>query len=303
MTLSTLSTKELNIQRAAATARFVGGTVRSIERGPRSSWTLTIQTPHGLYPISLWDDDKPQHAIALDFRRNDIVTLQVHAYEHPVYQPWKIYDILEFDDHQLQTLTQLNNQIRSNALSCNNTLKQCEIEARQLGELDAAAALMREQRQTQGFWSQVAGISSAVGAIATAPLTGGASLLALPGSCMLVFSGQAAGDSTAITDINLRHRRENLGNAWYAVRQQATQALHCVGLLEQTVDDAKLLPWKATANGNAYGILPPSLKHELHAIACSEVPASQAVIDVQPMLNHLTGAKPARRLGIPKAKN
>jgi hypothetical protein len=305
MTISSLSTtKAHNIERAAATARFIGGSVRSVERGPRGSWTLEVQTPHNIYPISLWDDDKPQHVKALDYRKGDIVTLQVHAYEHPVYQPWKIYDILQFDHHQFLAIQSLEQQIKQQALSCNTLLKQGEIEARQIGDYEHAYAIQQEQRNTQSFWSTVAGIGSAVGCLASAPFTGGASLFGLPAAGMLVHNGQSQTGSNAVAEVALRHRREALGRTWDTIRQQATQALALSGQLERTIGSAKLLPWKECKHGAAYGILPPQLNTELQVIANSSAPLTTTVIDVEcsSFPGHLTGAKPSRELGLSKAK-
>ena len=279
MTNSILATtKERNIERAAATARFIGGSVSSVKRGPRSSWTLEVQTPHNIYPVSLWDDDKPQHIKALNYRKGDIVTLQVHAYEHPVYQPWKIYDILQFDHHQFLAIQKLEQQIKQQALNCNTLLKQGMVEANQLNDYERAYAIQQEQRQSTHFWSTIAGIGSAVGALAAAGFTGGASLFGLPAAGMLMHNAQSQVVGNVIADVALQHRREALGRT---VRLQAAQCLALTGQLEQTVSSAKLLPWKDTKHGAAYGILPPQLASELQSIANSAAAHNSTAIDVK----------------------
>ena len=284
-----------NIQRAAGTARFICGHVASIKRGFRSSWALDVQTQHGLYPISVWDDGKALTDKVLSFAKNQIVSLQVHHYENDDYNPWKVWDVLEFDSYKLSTINSLENSIKQHALQCSSSSNQCEIETREINEHTSALAAQIAEQDTRNIWQTIAGISTALGAFAAAPMTGGGSLLSLPMSAMLIHSGTAAKEHETTAQVALRHRRERLGRLFNFVREEALKALQLTHQLEAVVDSAKMQPWKKASRNAAYGILPPQLTAELHAYA--QMQQATQTIDVtctsEPWfkVHHLSGKR------------
>jgi hypothetical protein len=272
------TSKHQNIERAMGTVRLIGGQVSDLRRGPRGSWTLVIDQASSRYLISLWDDEHVQHQAALNLRRGDIATLQVRNYEHPSYHPWKVWDVLNFSDADTRLITQLDDGVRANSLACQRSFQQAQLEHRQIGELQQALNLQEEERKQQGFWRQVAGISSGIAAIAMAPATGGASLLGLGGSAVML-SGTGSSTSS-YSSTQLQHRREALGRNWQLMQQQALRALGCIDKLEAALERAKLQPWKQGLNSVSYGLIPPELRSQLQAVANSNAAPSTVTVNV-----------------------
>jgi hypothetical protein len=272
-----MATAQENIIRAMNTTRAIGGTVRSISRGPRNSWVLTIETPAGLYPIAVWDDGKPHQDAALSFRKGDIATLQIHAYEHPYYSPWKIWDVLSFDQTDYQRWQQLDHTIRDLSASAFRSFDTNTQENNRLGEIEQAHNNQLVEQEQQRSLRQLAGISTAFGALIAAPFTSGLSLTSLPAAAVMLSPSRAA---DSVQSITLRHRREDVQLAWQAMQATARRGIQAIDCMEDLFSGAKLQPWKDTGHGNSYGVVPPELRQELQAVAQATLPAAHQIIDV-----------------------
>lgn len=286
-----VSTKQDNIIRAMGTTRAIGGTVRSISRGPRNSWILTIETPAGLYPIAVWDDSKPHQDAALSYRKGDIATLQIHAYEHPHYSPWKIWDVLSFDQTDHQRWQQLDHTIRDLSASAFRSFDTNTQENNRLSEIERAHHDQLVEQAQQRSLRQLAGISTAFGALIAAPFTGGLSLTGIPAAAVMLSPSSAA---DSVQSIALRHRREDVQRAWQAMQATARRGIQAIDCMENLFSSAKLQPWKDTGHGNSYGVVPPELRQELQTVAQATLPAAHQIIDVTArsfVLDHITEAK------------
>ena len=277
MTTSITTTKEQNIQRAMDSTRLIGGQVHSLTKANGGSWTLVVDQNTSRYQISIWDNDQAHTDAALSMRPGDIVTLQVHAYHHPAYNPWKIWDVLQFSDSEQRLVTRLNDEIKANTRASLAQHQQAQIELRRIGDLRQAMAVQKAERENVDFWRQVAGVGSAVACLAAAVPTGGLSLCGLGGSAVMLTSSSSS--SSAFADVQLQHRREDLGRSWRLMQQQAIQGLQCIDALEGTLERAKLQPWKTASHGISYGLLPTELRQQLNSIATSAPPAGVVTID------------------------
>lgn len=283
------ATKQFNIERAQRTARLIAGTVLSLEPGHSSSWDLKVLCNQGRYDISIWNDKAPQHAYAMALKPGDIVSLQVHVYEHPNYNPWKVFDYLVFSQAARAQCTMLERRLKEQLQAIKTRQAECELTTRHLKAQQINLNAQLAQRQTFDFWRHLGGIVGGVAAIAAAPATGGASLLALPG-CGVALCPSGAELQHQMGQQSLDFSRALADSNLGVTRSMARSAIDIVDQLETITTNAKRLPWKNAANGNTYGLLPVSIRSDLLAIA-SESPApaeTKAAAHADP-LNFLSG--------------
>jgi hypothetical protein len=280
-------TKQINIERAQRTARLIAGTVLGLNHIAGKHWQLQVLCNNGRYDISVWNDRKVQHDYAMALKPGDVVSLQVHNYEHPGCNPWKVFDYLTFDPAARALCTALERKlqeqlhaIKTRQTEYNLTLQHLKTQQRNLDDQLA-------QRQTFDFWRHLGGIAGSIAAIAAAPATGGASLAALPGcGVMLCPSGADLQHQTGQQSLDFSRALadNNLG----ITRSMARTAIDIVDQLEVVITNAKRLPWKTATNGNSYGLLPVSVRSDLIAAASTATPTAVEAAERQAEILALT---------------
>jgi hypothetical protein len=284
------TTKQFNIERAQRTARLIAGTVLSLQPGHGSSWDLKVLCNQNRYDISIWNDKHPQHAYAMALEPSDIISLQVHHYEHPDYNPWKVFDYLVFSQAARAQCEILERRLKQQLQVIKTRQAEHDLTVRHLKAQQINLSAQLAQRQTFDFWRHLGGIVGGVAAIAAAPATGGASLLALP-SCGVALCPSGAELQHQMGQQNLDFSRALADSNLGVTRSMARSAIDIIDELETIITNAKHLPWKSAANGNAYGLLPLSIRSDLLAIADeSPAPAAIEIAAHADPLNFLAGS-------------
>jgi len=278
------STKQFNIERAQQTARLIAGTVLSLEHDCGNAWILQVICNNGRYDISVWNDEKRQHQYAMGLKPGDVVTLQVHSYNHPGYQPWKIYDWLVFSSADRVRCNALERKLKEQLRSIETRQRDYDAAIQHLGKQQILLNQQRAQRQTNDFWRHLAGFVGGVGSLAAAPFTGGASLLALP-SCGILLCDSGAELQHQMGQNSLDFSRALADNNAGITRSMAIAALEIINELEELITNAKRQSWKHAANGNAYGLLPNSIRADLERITAPPKQPVTATPAAQPCLH------------------